>query len=160
REMVAWDATVRADFASARLDEFGADPIFGAQASLPVRMPKLTIPAAAIAEGSPGKLHGIASYFRDLAGRHREGVAVGRTPAEFAVRQTVEQLDRWLGTPVAEDPLLPTGAPPRGAAPPAPPRRSSGSARRSSSWTAGWERQWPRIRCSTRPTHTASRTSP
>jgi uncharacterized protein (DUF885 family) len=111
REMVAWDATTRADFAQARLDEFGADPIFGAQASLPVRIPKLTIPDADIAEGFVGKFHGIATYFRDLAGRHREGVANGRTPADFAVRQTAEQLDRWLDTPLDRDPLLNTAAP-------------------------------------------------
>jgi uncharacterized protein (DUF885 family) len=111
REMVAWDATARADFAEARLEEFGVDPIFGAQASLPVRIPKLTIPDADIAEGFVGKFHGIATYFRDLAGRHREGVANGRTPADFAVRQTVDQLDRWLETPLADDPLLNTGRP-------------------------------------------------
>jgi uncharacterized protein (DUF885 family) len=111
REMVAWDATARADVAEARLDEFGADPIFGAQASLPVRIPKLTIPDADIAEGFPGKLRGIATYFRDFATRHREGVAAGRTPADFAVRQTVGQLDAWLSTPIAEDPLLHTAEP-------------------------------------------------
>jgi uncharacterized protein (DUF885 family) len=113
REMVAWDANARADFAAARLDEFGADPIFGVQASLPVRIPKLTIPDADIAEGFIGKYHGIATHFRDLAGRLREGVAHGRTPADFAVRQTVEQVDRWLAGPVAKDPLLNT-APPGG----------------------------------------------
>jgi uncharacterized protein (DUF885 family) len=113
REMVAWDANARADFAEARLEEFGADPIFGVQASLPVRIPKLTIPDADIAEGFIGKFHGIATYFRDLAGRHREGVANGRTPADFAVRQTVDQVDRWLATPLGEDPLLNT-APPGG----------------------------------------------
>jgi uncharacterized protein (DUF885 family) len=111
REMVGWDATARADVAEARLDEFGVDPIFGAQASLPVRIPKLTVPDADIAEGFIGKFHGIATYFRDLAGRHREGVANGRTPADFAVRQTVEQLDRWLETPLADDPLLNTARP-------------------------------------------------
>jgi uncharacterized protein (DUF885 family) len=111
REMVAWDANSRADFAEARLDEFGADPIFGVQAALPVRIPKLTIPDADIAEGFVGKFHGIGTYFRDLAGRHREGVANGRTPADFAVRQTVEQLDRWLDTPLADDPLLNTAEP-------------------------------------------------
>jgi uncharacterized protein (DUF885 family) len=111
REMVAWDATARADFAEARIAEFGADPIFGAQAALPVRIPKLTIPDVDIAEGFPGKLRGIATYFHDIAGRHREGVANGRTPADFAVRQTTDQLDRWLDTPVANDPLLQTAEP-------------------------------------------------
>jgi uncharacterized protein (DUF885 family) len=111
REMVAWDAGARADVAEHRLEEFSADPIFGAQAALPVRIPKLTIPDADIAEGFAGKFRGIATYFHDLAGRHREGVATGRTPADFAVRQTVEQLDRWLGTSVDEDPLLNTAQP-------------------------------------------------
>jgi uncharacterized protein (DUF885 family) len=111
REMVAWDATTRADFAEARIDEFGADPIFGAQASLPVRIPKLTIPDAGIAEGFIGKFRGVADYFHDIAGRHREGVANGRTPADFAVRQTVDQLDRWLDTPIGDDPLLNTSKP-------------------------------------------------
>src|SRR5262245_14899472 len=111
REMVAWDATTRADFAEARLDEFGADPIFGSQASLPVRIPKLTIPDGDIAEGFSGKYRGIAAYFHDLAGRHREGVANGRTPADFAVRQTVEQIDRWLDGPIGDDPLLHTAEP-------------------------------------------------
>jgi uncharacterized protein (DUF885 family) len=111
REMVGWDASARADFAEARLDEFGVDPIFGIQAGLPVRIPKLTIPDADIAEGFVGKFHGIASNLRDFAGRHREGVANGRTPADFAVRQTVEQLDRWLGTPLDADPLLNTARP-------------------------------------------------
>ena len=111
REMVAWDATARADFREARFDEFGADPIFGVQAGLPVRIPKLTIPDADIAEGFIGKYRGIATYFHDLAGRHREGVAHGRTPADFAVRQTVDQIDRWLATPIGEDPLLNTAEP-------------------------------------------------
>ena len=101
----------RADFAEARIDEFGADPIFGAQASLPVRIPKLTIPDADIAEGFIGKFRGVADYFHDLAGRHREGVANGRTPADFAVRQTVDQLDHWLETPLGDDPLLNTSEP-------------------------------------------------
>jgi uncharacterized protein (DUF885 family) len=111
REMVAWDATTRADVAAARLEEFGVDPIFGVQAALPVRIPKLTIPDADIAEGFAGKYRGIAAYFHDLAARHREGVAAGRTPADFAVRQTIEQLDRWLATPIDEDPLLHTAEP-------------------------------------------------
>ncbi|MFL5750328.1 MAG: DUF885 domain-containing protein [Chloroflexota bacterium] len=110
-EMVGWDATARADFAEARLDEFGADPIFGAQASLPVRIPKLTIPDADLAEGFIGKFQGIGTYFRDFSERHREGVANDRTPADFAVRQTVEQLDRWLATPLRDDPLLNTAEP-------------------------------------------------
>jgi uncharacterized protein (DUF885 family) len=111
REMLSLDARARADLTAARQNEFGADPIFGAQASLPVRMPKLTLPDADIAEGMFGKFRSIATYFRDVAERHREGIAARRTPADFAVRQTIGQLDAWLARPIAEDPLLQTAEP-------------------------------------------------
>jgi len=106
REMIAWDATVRSDLASSRLAEFGADPIFGPQAMLPVRIPKLSLPSAEVAEAMTGKFRGIAAMFRALADRHREGLARGRTPADFAARQTIGQLDAWLVRPLADDPLL------------------------------------------------------
>ncbi len=106
REMIAWDATVRSDLASSRLAEFGVDPIFGPQAMLPVRIPKLSLPSADVAEAMAGKFRGIAAMFRALADRHREGLARGRTPADFAAHQTIGQLDAWLARPLADDPLL------------------------------------------------------
>jgi uncharacterized protein (DUF885 family) len=114
RAMVAWDATSRAEILSSRMAEFAADPVFGPQASLGVRIPKLALPDAGVAEAMVGKLRGIATYFSDLATRHREGVAAGRTPAAFAVAGTVEQLDAWLDGPVDEDPLLNIAEPPAG----------------------------------------------
>ncbi len=114
RAMIAWDANSRAEILSSRMAEFAADPVFGAQASLGVRIPKLALPDADVAEAMVGKLRGIASYFSDLAARHREGVAAGRAPAAFAVAETVEQIDAWLDSPVADDPLLRTAQPPAG----------------------------------------------
>jgi uncharacterized protein (DUF885 family) len=111
REMIAWDATVRSDLASSRLAEFGVDPIFGPQAMLPVRIPKLSLPSAEVAEAMTGKFHGIAAMFRALADRHREGLARGRTPADFAARQAIGQLDAWLGRALADDPLLVVAVP-------------------------------------------------
>ena len=111
REMIALDATALAGLAEARLEEFGVDPIFGPQASLAVRIPKMTLPSADVSEAMPAKFRGIARMFRDKADRHREGVANGRTPADFACRQIVEQLDAWLAIPVAEDPMLATAEP-------------------------------------------------
>ncbi|MGI8703568.1 MAG: DUF885 domain-containing protein [Candidatus Limnocylindrales bacterium] len=111
REMLAWDATARSDFAESRLAELDVDPIFGPQAMLPVTLPKLGIPSAEVAEAMVGKMQGIGRMFRDLAERHREGVARGRTPARFAVDATVAQLDAWLATPVDDDPLLALAAP-------------------------------------------------
>jgi uncharacterized protein (DUF885 family) len=112
--MVAWDAGCRADMLDSRTDEFGADPIFGEQASIGVYLPKLAVPDADVAEGMVAKFDGVARFFQALAARHRDGLAGGRTPATFAVRQTVEQLDAWLATPINQDKMLAVQDPPAG----------------------------------------------
>jgi uncharacterized protein (DUF885 family) len=114
REMISWDGRAHADLLDGHSSEFGADPIFGVQASLGVHIPKLAIPDTAVAEAMVGKFEGVAVYFHALSDRHREGVASGRTPADFAVRQTVAQLDRWLVTPINRDPMLDVQDPPAG----------------------------------------------
>ncbi|MCW2783131.1 MAG: hypothetical protein JWR35_3580 [Marmoricola sp.] len=100
------NAAARADLLEGRLHELGADPIFGEQTSLPLVVGMLAIPDAEVAEAMLSKLNAIGEYFGDLAQRHREGVASGRTPAEFAVRGTIEQLEAALAVPADEDPLL------------------------------------------------------
>jgi uncharacterized protein (DUF885 family) len=114
RSMLVWDATSRAEMLEARTTEFAANPIFGVQASLGVHIPKLAVPDPDVAEAMVGKFEGVAAYFHDLADRHREGVASGRTPAEFAVRQTSAQVDAWLATPINQDPMLEVQDPPAG----------------------------------------------
>ena len=109
RAMIDWDATARADFNESRLEEFGADPINGPQALLPLFISKLSLPTPDVAEAMLPKFHAIARMYRDLAQRHREGLAHGRTPADFAVVETVAQLDAMLATPASEDPLLSLG---------------------------------------------------
>jgi len=111
REMLVFDGVRNADVLEARFNEFGVDPIFGPVAGLPVYMPKLPIPNATVAEAMIPKVEGMAKHFRDLADRSLEGVARDRTPAAFAVDDTVGQIDRWLASPIAEDPLLNTGDP-------------------------------------------------
>ena len=111
REMLVFDATRNAEILEARFAEFAVDPIFGQQAGLPVRFPKLPIPDAEVAEAMLAKTHGIAKNFRDMADRLLEGVERGRTPATFAVDDTVAQIDAWLDRPLAEDPLLRTSEP-------------------------------------------------
>jgi uncharacterized protein (DUF885 family) len=111
REMIAFDGRRNADILEARFAEFGVDPIFGPVAGLPVYMPKLPIPDATVADAMITKVHGIATSFRDLADRSLEGIARNRTPAAFAVDDTVAQIDRWLAKPIADDPLLDTDEP-------------------------------------------------
>jgi len=111
REMLSFDGRRNADILEARFAEFGADPIFGPVAALPVYLPKLPIPDSTVAEAMIPKVHGMARNFRDLADRSLEGVARQRTPAAFAVDDVVGQIDRWLALPILDDPLLHTAEP-------------------------------------------------
>ena len=114
RDMVALDAELNAAVAQARLAELSANPLFGIQSDLQVTVPMLALPTVEVAQALVDKYRGIGQHLRDLAERHREGVASGRTPAAFAVTGVVEQLDAWLDTPLDEDPLLATSEPPTG----------------------------------------------
>jgi uncharacterized protein (DUF885 family) len=109
REMIDWDATVRGDLLECRLEEFSADPIHGPQALLAVYIGKAPLPTPEVADAMIPKFHGIATYYRQMADRHREGAANGRTPARFAVTETIAQLDALLSKPAEEDPLLELG---------------------------------------------------
>jgi uncharacterized protein (DUF885 family) len=111
REMLVFDGRRNAEVLESRLTEFGVDPIFGQQASIPVRMPKFPIPNADVAEAMIPKVHGIAQNFRDMADQLLAGVADGRTPATFAIDDTADQIDHWLARPIDEDPILHTGDP-------------------------------------------------
>ncbi len=111
REMIAFDGRRNAEILDARFEEFGVDPIFGQQAGLPVRMPKFPIPDATVAEAMIEKTRGMARNFRDMSDRLLDGVARNRTPAAFAIDDTVAQIDRWLAKPVDQDPLLNTADP-------------------------------------------------
>jgi uncharacterized protein (DUF885 family) len=106
RAMIAWDAQSRADHAEARMAEIGIDPISGIQTILPIYLPKLGLPTDEIADRMVGKFASIAREFGNFGQRHRDGLAKRRVSPRFAIDRTVQQLDRWLATPVADDPLL------------------------------------------------------
>jgi uncharacterized protein (DUF885 family) len=106
RGMIVFDGRRNAEVLEARFAEFGVDPIFGQQAGLPVRWPKLPLPNADVAEAMLPKARGVAKNFRDMSDRLLEGVAKNRTPAAFACDDTIAQLDTWLAKAVDEDPLL------------------------------------------------------
>lgn len=108
RDVVAFQATSTADVLECRTEEFAVNPVFGPQVNLRLTVSNLAMPTAEDAEAMVQKYHGIGQYLRDSAQRHREGVAFGRTPAAFAVAETLPQLDAWLSTPLSEDPLLET----------------------------------------------------
>jgi uncharacterized protein (DUF885 family) len=111
---IAADAAVRADLKETRLRELSASSVFGDQVALPVVVGMLPLPTVEVAEGLCSTFEGVGRYYHQLAERHREGVAHGRTPAELAVTGTIAQLEAALAVPAPEDPLLRTSSPPEG----------------------------------------------
>lgn len=112
--VLRYEAATRADLMEARLEERGANPIFGLQASLPVIAGMLGVPDESVAEAMVAKLAGVGQHFRDHALRQREGVASRRTSPAFAVRATLKQVEKALAVPVAEDPVVTAVALPEG----------------------------------------------
>jgi uncharacterized protein (DUF885 family) len=103
RETLIFDAETTAAVAEGRRAEFGVDPIMGIQATAPVDLALMSVPSAEIAEGMVAKFHAYGTHYDQLTDRLREGAARGRSPAEFAVTATLDQLDAILATPVDQD---------------------------------------------------------
>ncbi|WP_340539715.1 DUF885 domain-containing protein [Nocardioides sp. GXZ039] len=115
RSVLISTAVTTADRLQTRLAEFGADPIFGIQVEIPIIAGMLAMPDATVAEAMVDKLRAVARGYDQLSERLREGVASGRTPARFAVADTVAQIDEALATTPAEDAVLAkVPAPPSG----------------------------------------------
>jgi uncharacterized protein (DUF885 family) len=114
RAVLVSQATSRADLLDARLAEVSADPIFGPQDALPLILGMLTLPDAAVADVMPDVLAGAGQWFVDIAERHRQGIARGWAPAQFAVDGTVAQIERALARPLDEDPFAAALRPPEG----------------------------------------------
>ncbi len=114
RAFLAADATARADLVETRLPELTVDPIFGPQVSLPIVVGMLSLPDADVAEKLLDTYRGLGRHYRELADRLREGVAAGRVPPAFAVRDTIAQIEEILASPLDEDGLLRTATPPEG----------------------------------------------
>ncbi|MEP6649323.1 MAG: DUF885 domain-containing protein [Lapillicoccus sp.] len=114
RAVLVSQATSRANLLEARLAEVSADPIFGLQDALPLILGMLTLPDAEVADAMPDMLAGAGQWFADVAERHREGLARGWAPAEFAVTGTVAQIEAALARPLDEDPFVAALRPPEG----------------------------------------------
>lgn len=114
RAVLAATARTEADRLESRLVELGADPIFGVQVEMPIVLGMLNVPTADVADEMVTKFAGIAAHYEQLAERQREGVAHGRVSAEFAVRETIRQLDEALGVDPAEDAVVAAPGAPEG----------------------------------------------
>jgi uncharacterized protein (DUF885 family) len=106
REVIIDTATSNADVTDTPLTGLAANPVSGLQRQLALMLGLLSVPDAAVAEQMPAKLDSAGDYLHQLAERTREAAADGWTSAEFAVTETLAQLDHLLATPLNDDPVV------------------------------------------------------
>jgi uncharacterized protein (DUF885 family) len=94
-----------------RAAEFAVDPMIGLHVQLPSFAPQVSIADAQHAEDIAERWSKVGVLFDQLAERHRRGVANGRTPPQMLVEKSLAQLDRYLASPIEDDPFTKPTAP-------------------------------------------------
>jgi uncharacterized protein (DUF885 family) len=80
--------------------------MMGAFSSMVAVVPVASVADRAGAEAYLSRLDKLGDYLDRLGERYRRAAADGRFPTALGVEQAVGQLDRYLATPLANDPLL------------------------------------------------------
>jgi uncharacterized protein (DUF885 family) len=106
REVVAATATAAADVTQTPLTALAANPVSGLQVQLPLVLGLLSVPDATVAGQMPAKLDGAGVHLHQLAQRVREAAADGWVSPEFAVRETIGQIEDALARPLDDDPVV------------------------------------------------------
>jgi uncharacterized protein (DUF885 family) len=106
RGVIISSATAHADLLDTPLGCRNADPVHGVQVSMALVMGLLAVPDQTVADAMPAKVDAIGTHLRQLAERTREGVGSGWVSPAFAVSATIEQIEKALAVPVADDPVV------------------------------------------------------
>jgi uncharacterized protein (DUF885 family) len=106
REVMIASATTTADFLATPLTGLAANPVSGPQRQLALVFGLLSVPEETVAGQMPAKLDAAGAYLHELAERTREAAADGWVSAEFAVTETLAQLDALLEKPVDDDAVV------------------------------------------------------
>jgi uncharacterized protein (DUF885 family) len=106
RDVLIDAATSTANLTDSPLTGLAANPVSGPQRQLALVIGLLSLPDATVAGQLPAKFDAIGQYLQELAERTRAAAADGWVSAEFAVTETLAQLDGLLATPIDDDPAV------------------------------------------------------
>jgi uncharacterized protein (DUF885 family) len=105
RSMLVQQARSTVDQLDAHMVEHGISNLFVSPAAeLLALFPMLVLSDVDRTRAYLERLRAVPAYLRTVAQRHHEGVAAGRVPVARLVRAATAHLDRYLATPVEEDP--------------------------------------------------------
>jgi uncharacterized protein (DUF885 family) len=106
RDVLIASATTTADLTASPLTGLSANPVSGPQRQLALVLGLLSVPDETVAGQMPAKLDAVGEYLQELSERTRAAAADGWVSAEFAVVETLAQLDQLIELPVEDDPTL------------------------------------------------------
>jgi uncharacterized protein (DUF885 family) len=106
RAVLEFDASTRAGELRQRFAEFDVDPQSGVQIVYLQLAPQFPIVEPEHGEAMVGKWSQLGGLFDDAIHRLRQGLAGDRTPPRVAVERVLSQVDAYLATPIADDPLV------------------------------------------------------
>ncbi|HEX4688648.1 MAG TPA: DUF885 domain-containing protein [Nocardioides sp.] len=114
RDVMIASATTTADLTATPLTGLAANPVSGPQRQLALVLGLLSVPDETVAAQMPAKLDAAGAYLQELAERTRSAASDGWVSAEFAVAETLEQLDHLLAAPAEADAVVEAVAVPDG----------------------------------------------
>jgi uncharacterized protein (DUF885 family) len=106
RDVMIATAETTADITDAPLSGLAANPVSGPQRQLALVLGLMSVPDATVAQQMPAKLDAVGEYLHEAAERARDAAEDGWVSPEFAIIDTLEQLDALLTVPVDQDPVV------------------------------------------------------
>jgi uncharacterized protein (DUF885 family) len=112
REVLIFEAESGADMLETRQAEMDANPAMSIHVMLPTAAAQFPIMEPEHAEALVVKYGKLGTAVFQWAERLQQGVESGRTPPRLMAEKVIAQLDEYLGSPLASDPLVEAVGPP------------------------------------------------
>lgn len=106
RDVLVASATTTADLTEAPLSGLAANPVSGPQRQLALVVGLLSVPDATVAGQMPAKLDAVGRFLHEAADRARSAARDGWVSPEFAIADTIAQVDDLLAVPLDQDPVV------------------------------------------------------
>ncbi len=94
-----------------RLAELRADQMTGAHSELLMVAPQIAAPTPESARALARRHRQIGTFLDQAADRLRAGLAAGRSPARINVERSVNQVEKYLASPIESDPFVTLAGP-------------------------------------------------
>ena len=105
RSLLVHQISVGLDQTELRLMEMASDQMLGPHVELLMEAPQFTYPEPRHAEAALVRYQQVPRFLDQALDRFREGLAAGRTPAKAVLDRSLNSLDGYLATDVADDPF-------------------------------------------------------